>query len=933
MSLKSVAAGPQYEVLYNPEYKAQRLVHAHLKTIMISGKRNHILLNALTGEYFEIDEVAASVWGLLDGTHTIEQIHQELIKKQVELRLTDVREVLLSFAEVGALLAAEPEKTAKGRINVVSAFQVNLQLLRDSSVSLAPLHNFLNGLLRRRFLIVAVLIVAAAFALYSGTFFQVLSKRENLQILGSTLLGFLFYNFVVLFPEYALHEVAHGVACLHYGGKPGAIGTGIFYFSPFFYCDTSDAWRLGRWERIMVSMSGPIVSLLVGATFVFILTILPEGFLKTTLTASTFFVFYGIAINFSPMIETDGYYILMDVLNVPNLRDESFHYVSQQVRRLLGRKEARPMRLPGRTKYIFLGFSVLAAVWLAFFAYATSQITLYLAQDAYGAAIRLLQSLFILRTLDATVIGVSVVLIGYFGMILVGYSLLAKSAVKKLVSKKLTLHSVYDKRLAVFLQLPSKTPQLYVDQLLRRLKPVCSRLTRRFEITWSPPTIKAVLRLGGEMETMEDTKREMLQTEKEFRTVYERFLSENEASLEGYIGAFSPEKLKVTSLMVDLAHQIQGAGQSDAESAVSQFLSRQRRTIIYLLNSVAGTIWTIELAPEEYKTFQRTLLPSLMVEDLTLTDLYDDVEEFKKVTILGIDSLAKLAAQIDREMTEDRKQSERFQATGFIEPIKSRIIFAGRTERVEESLPTLGSIFLTQTWSGYFDDALKNAHLNLTTLKKVIASRTLGKRALESFRESEIVISYENLARWRSVAESVGKSIGHLEARYNEIRNYAAQIGSLIDPTDDTFDVALYKAALDLNSENLKNIERRLTQFRDDFEHVNKEFERLRLLLEDKYEEKRRLYIAQRRKLRWLYVPVLLASIAGSLLLWQSLGILSFFVPPFFHGVYALFYYRMWRRFNGVSRFQSPDFNSLQMLILAGVQAVYSVVMHSDILS
>ncbi len=937
MSLKGVAAGPQYELLYNPHYKPQRSPKAHLKTVLVSGKPSHILSfqpdPSAAAEYYEIDEVAARIWELVDGTRTVERIHQELVQEHKELAPKDVREVLLSLAEEGVLMAAEPEKLEKGRINVVSAFQVNIQLVKDSSVSLAWLHNFLKRVLRRSILILSVLIIAVAFTLYSATFFEVLSKSENLQIFGSTLLGFLFYSFVVLLPEYGLHEVAHGVACLHYGGKPGAIGTGLFYFSPMFYCDTSDAWRLGRWERIMVSLSGPIVSLLIAAALVLVLPIIPQGFFKTTLTTAAFFIFYGIALNFSPLIETDGYYVLMDVLNVPNLRDESFGYLRHQLRRFLGLKETRRLRLPRRIKYIFLGFSVVAAAWLAFFVYTTSKITIYLAQDAYAAGIRLLQTLFVVRTFDPPVIVVSIALIGYFAMLLSGYGLVAKSAVQKLTARALRFHSVYDKRLAVFLHLPSNTPQLYVDQLLKRVRAICARLTRRFDVKWSPPTCTAVLKLGGERETLEDTKREMLMIEKEFRTTYERFLRDNEESLQGQIGAFNPEKMKVTSLMIDLGYQIAGTGQPEARSAVSQFLTRQRRSLIYLLNCVASTVWTVELSPDEYKKFQKALLPTLMVEDLTTTDLYDDVEEFKRQTILGVDSLLKLAAQIDREVTEVRKHSDRFQATGFIEPIKSRLIFAGRTERVEEALPMLGSIFLAQTWSGYFDDALRNAHLNLMTLKKVIASRTLGKRALESFGDNEIVLAYENLARWKGVAESVRNSIHHLETRYSEIRKATARIGTIIDPSDDTFDVALYKAALDLNSENLQQIERRLAQFRADFENINKEFERVRSLLEESYGEKVSDYISQRRRIHWLYAPILLASIAAPLLLWQNLGVLSLFIPGFLHAIYAVLYYRTWRRFRGVSGFTSPDFNSLQMLILAGVQAVYNVVMNSDILS
>jgi hypothetical protein len=152
-----------------------------------------------------------------------------------------------------------------------------------------------------------------------------------------------------------------------------------------FYVDTSDAWVLPRKMRIMVSLSGPLSTLLIGALFVFVNLLWPSQ----TLKMSSFFCFYWMLWNFVPLTETDGYYAVMDFADIPNLRREAFDYLGS---RIFGSKGPDKERFEPR-KRAFLGwFAVLSIAFVLFLSYQTYVMIQYMALDTFSALGRILQA-------------------------------------------------------------------------------------------------------------------------------------------------------------------------------------------------------------------------------------------------------------------------------------------------------------------------------------------------------------------------------------------------------------------------------------------------------------------------------------------------------------------------------------------------------------
>ena len=132
------------------------------------------------------------------------------------------------------------------------------------------------------------------------------------------------------------HEFAHGLTCKHFGGEVHEMGFMLIYFQPALYCNVSDAWLFPeKSKRLWVGFAGPYFELFLWAlaTLAWRLTDMETWInyvaliVMTTSGVKTLF-------NFNPLIKLDGYYLLSDYLEIPNLRRRSFRYVGDLIKRL-----------------------------------------------------------------------------------------------------------------------------------------------------------------------------------------------------------------------------------------------------------------------------------------------------------------------------------------------------------------------------------------------------------------------------------------------------------------------------------------------------------------------------------------------------------------------------------------------------------------------
>jgi putative peptide zinc metalloprotease protein len=166
-------------------------------------------------------------------------------------------------------------------------------------------------------------------------------------------------NFLVV----GCHEFGHGLTCTRFGGEVHEMGCALVFLQPAFYCNVSDAWLFAeKSKRLWVGIAGPYFELFLWSLAVLIWrTTEPDtwiNFITLSVMATS-----GVKtlLNFNPLIKLDGYYLLSDYLEIPNLRRRSFRHVGSLVEKLFGLESLEDEEvLPRSERAIFSIYGTLA---------------------------------------------------------------------------------------------------------------------------------------------------------------------------------------------------------------------------------------------------------------------------------------------------------------------------------------------------------------------------------------------------------------------------------------------------------------------------------------------------------------------------------------------------------------------------------------------
>lgn len=124
------------------------------------------------------------------------------------------------------------------------------------------------------------------------------------------LLGFISITF---------HEFGHASSAKYFGAKHGGIGGGFYLFSPVYFADVSDIWKLSRFKRIIVNLSGIYFESIMSSIYILFGLITNNEML--VIIGS--FIFFHSLWNLNPFLRNDGYWVLSDSINYPNLSTNS----------------------------------------------------------------------------------------------------------------------------------------------------------------------------------------------------------------------------------------------------------------------------------------------------------------------------------------------------------------------------------------------------------------------------------------------------------------------------------------------------------------------------------------------------------------------------------------------------------------------------------
>lgn len=162
-----------------------------------------------------------------------------------------------------------------------------------------------------------------------------------------------------------LHELGHGFTARRYGIKARRAGVAFMFFVPMLYTDLTDAWRLtSRWQRVMIGAAGILTELMVACWALLLWNFVPDGVIRSVLFFwATAAWILTLIVNASPFLRFDGYYVLSDAIDQPNLHSTAFAFSRWHLRRaLLGLDDVRPVRCSQTHQRFLIVFGY--ATWL-----------------------------------------------------------------------------------------------------------------------------------------------------------------------------------------------------------------------------------------------------------------------------------------------------------------------------------------------------------------------------------------------------------------------------------------------------------------------------------------------------------------------------------------------------------------------------------------
>lgn len=323
-----------------------------------------VLHNRKDGKYSRVSSMGELLIGRLDGRHTVAQLSshlQEATGRPVSAGL--VRRFIESLAEQGMLADREGRREDKKR-KIQKLLHLRFPFFRGEKIVGAA-----TALVQRTPRIVGypLLLTLVIWGMIGPLL--LISQGEIQWHLRLRTLSW--HTLAVLIPliliELVLHELAHGVALTICGGSVREFGIGSHYIIvPYSYTNTTDSYRLGKKERIFVSVAGPLVEFaMLGINSLALLYLPADSAMRPVVALLMAFELSAIIWNANPLLPFDGYLILSDLLREPNLRKRGFELLKNRVRRVLGRP-APESHYGRRQKAIYLAYGSLAILYLVF---------------------------------------------------------------------------------------------------------------------------------------------------------------------------------------------------------------------------------------------------------------------------------------------------------------------------------------------------------------------------------------------------------------------------------------------------------------------------------------------------------------------------------------------------------------------------------------
>lgn len=337
-----------------------------------------IVKDPLTLQYALLEDHEYSILNLLDGRYGFAELLRRArsVAPWLELTAEDLAEFIRNLAgnqlirqrTGGDSVRLNPDA---GRSSVSRVLRFLFQLLRIQFRLLNP-SRLIDAaapvaavFYRKTALSLFGILAIVAVAIVTTSLGEVVQSLPTLQeFLGPQNVVMMLGVFITV---KILHEAGHAFTAKHFGAECNECGIMLMVFTPVLYTNVSDSWMLPRQQRMLVTAAGILVELGIAAVCTILWWHASPGLAKSILLNTMVLCSLNtLLFNGNPLLRFDGYFLLADWMNIPNLANRSSGVLRDFVISLVTGRSAEPHTATTRHDRILLIYGIMSAAYRLF---------------------------------------------------------------------------------------------------------------------------------------------------------------------------------------------------------------------------------------------------------------------------------------------------------------------------------------------------------------------------------------------------------------------------------------------------------------------------------------------------------------------------------------------------------------------------------------
>ena len=309
------------------------------------GEKWYVLQDPFNNQFFRIRPSAYEFLTRLRADKTVEEVWQDCLDRNPEEApgqedliqlLVQLHYANLLYSDTPAASAKLFERYKKRRKREIQSKLLSIMFIRiplfDPERILRKLSPVIKYLISPGAALIWFAVVVLALKNVADHFDEVWDQAQG--IIAPDNLFLLYLGMVIV---KSIHEVGHAFVCKKYGGEVHTMGVMLLIFTPLPYMDATSSWAFrSRWHRALVGAAGMIVEIFVAALATFVWVKTGAGILHNLAYNMMFIASVStVLFNINPLLRFDGYYILSDVLDLPNLHTRATRHLRHLVEHYL----------------------------------------------------------------------------------------------------------------------------------------------------------------------------------------------------------------------------------------------------------------------------------------------------------------------------------------------------------------------------------------------------------------------------------------------------------------------------------------------------------------------------------------------------------------------------------------------------------------------